>query len=153
MISKRTYRMGILLAAVADLMVVVGMPRAQAEKFPDRHALVEWLQTGVFDKLDRRIAAYQIAFENGRRSDQAVEYALKSFANSDPDLLAAIDLWAAETPDFYAPVAARGIYNWHLGAMAANASDASTPERQKVAEQFSPRRRATLNPRWRSSPI
>ncbi len=136
MIGKRTYRVGIFLAAVAGLLVGVGMPRVQAEALPDRHALVKWLQTGVFDKLDRRIAAYQIAFEHGRRSDQAVEYALKSFANSDPALLAAINLWAAQAPDFYAPAAARGIYNWHLGTMATNAGNASAPEQQKVAEQF-----------------
>ena len=65
-----------------------------------------------------------------------VEYALKSFANSDPALLAAINLWAAQAPDFYAPAAARGIYNWHLGTMATNAGNASAPEQQKVAEQF-----------------
>jgi len=136
MIGKQTYRVGIFLAAVAGLLAGVGMHQAQAQNLPDRRALVEWLRTGVFDKLDRRIAAYQIAFENGRRSDQAVEYALKSFANSDPGLLAAIDLWAAQTPDFYVPLAAHGIYNWHLGAMAAPAGDASTPEQQKIAEQF-----------------
>jgi tetratricopeptide (TPR) repeat protein len=115
----RTHRLVAGLAAAFVVCVALVSGQAVAESFPDRGQILDMLHAGDFAKLDRRIAAYQVAFENGRQSDRAVEYALKTFANSDPSLLAKIDAWAAKEPDFYAPLAARGIYNWHLGMMAA----------------------------------
>lgn len=121
---------------IAGVMGGFGVPRAQAGDLPDRHALLGWMEKGAFEKLDRRIAAYQIAFENGRRSDQAVEYVLKTFANSDPALLTKIDLWVSANSEFYAPIAARGIYNWHLGVMASVAGEEGTVNQRQVAENF-----------------
>ena len=49
---------------------------------PDKLEFLTLLEQGEFETLDRRLSAYQEAFEEGRIPDTLVDYAFSTFANS-----------------------------------------------------------------------
>jgi len=120
---------GLLLLAVCA--AILSSP-AHAIDYPNKLQLIEMLRDGSLAKLERRLEAYQSAFENGRASDEIVEAAYFAFANSDQALAEKLDHWVETAPDSYAARGARGVYFWRLGWIARGADLSLEPSRQQA---------------------
>lgn len=120
---------GILLLVL--LAFDVSAP-THAFDYPNKLQLIELLRSGEIAKLERRLAAYQSAFENGRASDALVEAAYFAFANSDQTLARRLDDWVDAAPESYIGRAARGVYYWRLGWIARGSDLHQEPSRQQA---------------------
>lgn len=115
------------------VLFALGAPTpALALDYPDKLQLIEQLRSGSLASLERRLEAYQSAFENGRASDELVEAAFFAFANSDQSLARTLDEWVASAPNSYAARGARGVYYWRLGWIARGTDVMRKPSRQQA---------------------
>ena len=80
--------------------ILFGRPALGAEiGLPDKLAFLALLEQGEFETLDRRLSAYQEAFEEDCIPDTLVDYAFSTFANSDPALEPRLANWIHQMPD------------------------------------------------------
>lgn len=130
---RRGKNFGLAALGLMCLGLFLGFaPGAQALTYPDKLELINLLETGSLNKLERRLEVFQSAFENGRASDQWVESAYLAFANSDPRLAEKLDRWVESAPDSYAALGARGVYFWRLGWMARGSETGFRPSRDQI---------------------
>ncbi len=123
----------VLVASLLTLTLSLTMaPAGDAAETPDKLELINLLKAGEWSRLERRLEAYQSAFENDRASDQLVEAAYLAFANSDQYLADHLDRWVGSAPGSYAALAARGVYYWRLGWMAHGSADAQVLTRAQT---------------------
>jgi hypothetical protein len=107
-IRCRLGRLVVVAATGLAVFLCAGAGVGHALDYPDKRELVDMLRRGSLTKLERRLTAYQSAFENGRASDELVDHAYRAFANSDPELAGLLDRWVEKQPTSYAARAARG---------------------------------------------
>jgi tetratricopeptide (TPR) repeat protein len=84
-------------------------------QYVDRGGLRALLAAGHFKELTRYFEQFQAAFEADPRKEYWPADAGSAFASSEPQAVASLDAWVAETPDSFAPYLARGSH--YLGAM------------------------------------
>ncbi len=131
--SLRWPRVGLAATFLLLAVLAAGLPStAHAVQYPDKLQLIQLLRAGSWTKLERRLEAYQSAFENGRASDELVEAAYFAFANSDQTLAEKLDHWVEIAPKSYRARAARGVYFWRLGWIARGTDVSHKPSRQQV---------------------
>ena len=107
------------------VLLLLLAPQAAGGKSPDRLAILGLLKEQKYEELQRLLAGYQASCKQGAISDEMVERAFYSFANSDPALRPLLDEWAADSPSLYVPYVARGYYETNLGWLARGGGVAS----------------------------
>jgi tetratricopeptide (TPR) repeat protein len=100
---------------------------------PDKLAFLALLKQGEFETLNRRLSAYQEAFEAGVIPDTRVDDAFSTFANSDPALEPRLAKWIHQMPDSYAAQAARGRYYSHLAWLVRGNEPSGRRHKQQIA--------------------
>lgn len=95
---------------------------------PDRAALIAALREGRFVELDTELTQIEESVEVHRLPERTLDYAFRSFANSDPAIESRLDDWVAALPQSFAARFARGRYLLHLAELATDsASNANVP--------------------------
>ncbi len=117
------------LCVLATLFALSGdFAHAGDEGLPDRAGLIAALRAGRFAELDAELMRIEDAVEAHRLPERNLDYAFRSFANSDPALEARFDEWIAASPRSFAAYFARGRYVLHLADLAKeNATVAKVP--------------------------
>lgn len=82
---------------------------------PDKVQILELLESGQFEALDTLLTGYQSAYESGRAPEKTIVRAFYAFRNTDPNLEAPLDRWAAAFPKSFAPYLARALYTEYRG--------------------------------------
>jgi len=128
------------VAAVFLVLVVattLSKPSLQAaEPHPDKIEILELLESGRFEALDKILRGYQIAYESGRVPEKYVVRAFYSFRNTDPGLEAPLNRWVIAVPGSFAPFLARGMYTEYLGWADRWASKADKKRLQAMRKYF-----------------
>lgn len=115
-----------MLGAIAVLPVIAaGSSQAADEGLPDRAGLVAALRAERFADLDAALMRLEDAVEAGQLPERNLDYAFRSFANSDPRLGDRLDAWVAASPQSFAARYARGRYVWHLADLARKSTTVS----------------------------
>ena len=109
---------GCLICVLALLIAACGQSPEAVPKPPvarsNSHTST-LLRSDQYDELERRFAALQSQFENGKMSGDDLRAAFRDFYPTDSDLAAKLDKWVAKYPNSYVARVARGIYYKKVG--------------------------------------
>ncbi len=128
--SPSLVRTGIL--ALAGLAVLMPLPAEAKYRLPDKLALIALLKQGKYATLDKRLSAYQRAYESDPAAEHRVNTAFYAFASSDPGLKPKLNAWNERMPASYAAPLARGVYYYSLGFASAARRWPYSPRRSNL---------------------
>lgn len=109
------------------------LTEVKAAPLPDVLELRSLLVSGNYAELEKRLNAYQRAYEEHSGSEITVATAYAAFATSDPAYLPRFSAWLKAVPDSYSAYLARGNYFYGLAWIKRGAASAGETDKEQFA--------------------